>query len=37
VWNYIFSFPVAQQPNSGLGRLKVKVSRSHTIRHKHSR
>jgi hypothetical protein len=27
------SFPVAQQPNSNLGRLILEVSRSHTIRH----
>jgi hypothetical protein len=26
-------FPLAKQPNSGLGRLIVEVSRSHTIRH----
>jgi len=29
-----FSF-VAQQPKSGLGRIIVEASRSHTIRHKH--
>ena len=29
-------FSVAQQPNSGPGRLTVDVSRSHTIRHIHS-
>jgi hypothetical protein len=29
-------FPVAQQPNSGLGRLAVEVSRSHSIRNTHS-
>jgi len=29
-------FSVAQWPNSGLGRLIVKVSRSHTIRHTHT-
>jgi len=28
-----FLFSVAQQPNSGLGRLTVEISRSHTIRH----
>jgi len=27
---------VTQQPNWGLGRLIVKVSRSHTIRHTHT-
>jgi hypothetical protein len=29
-------FSVAQQPKSGLGRLIVEVSRSHTIRHTHT-
>jgi hypothetical protein len=29
-------FFVAQQPNSGLGRLTVEVSGSHTIRHTHT-
>jgi len=28
-----FLFSVAQQPNSGLGRLTVEISRPHTIRH----
>jgi hypothetical protein len=30
-------FSVVQQPNSGLGRLIVEVSISHTIRHTHTR
>jgi hypothetical protein len=29
----VFFFPVALQPKSGLDRLPVEVSRSHTIRH----
>jgi hypothetical protein len=29
-------FSVAQQPNSGLGRLTVEVSASHTITHTHT-
>jgi hypothetical protein len=32
----IFYFSVAQQSNSGLGRLIVEVSISHTIRHTHT-
>ena len=32
---YVYFFSVAQQPESGLGRLIVKVSRSHTHRHTH--
>jgi len=27
---------VAQQPNSGLGRIIIEVSRPHTIRHTHT-
>jgi hypothetical protein len=34
--NSIIFFSVAQQPNSGLDRLTVAVSRSHTIRHTHT-
>jgi len=29
----LFSFPVAQEPNTGPGSVIVEISRSHTIRH----
>jgi hypothetical protein len=33
---FFFSFPVAQQPNSGLGHLIIEASKSHTVRHTHT-
>jgi hypothetical protein len=37
--DYLLSLPVALQPNSGLGRLflEVSISHTHTLKHTHSR